>query len=152
MDGTSFDRWVRNLGIAQARTPFRSPRVNAIAVADGLVDRLRAFGKGLGSTRQHVGDGAFGIGQSRAAYHRAAVQIGDERDDSRPKRGTGRHIGGGLSRDGLPTAGTITAVQVGPRSDRLDWGQLYMVVSVCEHLTLGRYLPTAGAALGKDVE
>src|SRR5215468_4909797 len=29
--GTSFDRRVRNLGIAQARTPFRSPRANAIA-------------------------------------------------------------------------------------------------------------------------
>jgi len=25
---SSFDRWVRNLGIAQARTPFRSPRAN----------------------------------------------------------------------------------------------------------------------------
>ena len=29
--GTSFDRRVRNLGITQARTPFRSPRANAIA-------------------------------------------------------------------------------------------------------------------------
>jgi len=29
--GTSFDRRVRNLGIAHARTPFRSPRANAIA-------------------------------------------------------------------------------------------------------------------------
>ena len=29
--GTSFDRRVRNLRIAQARTPFRSPRANAIA-------------------------------------------------------------------------------------------------------------------------
>jgi len=29
--GTSFDRRVSNLGIAQARTPFRSPRANAIA-------------------------------------------------------------------------------------------------------------------------
>jgi putative transposase len=29
--GTIFDRRVRNLGITQARTPFRSPRVNAIA-------------------------------------------------------------------------------------------------------------------------
>jgi hypothetical protein len=29
--GTTFDRRVRNLGIAQARTPFRSPRANAIA-------------------------------------------------------------------------------------------------------------------------
>ena len=29
--GTSFDRRVRNLGITQARTPFRSPRGNAIA-------------------------------------------------------------------------------------------------------------------------
>jgi len=29
--GTSFDQRVRNLGIAQARTPFRSPRANAIA-------------------------------------------------------------------------------------------------------------------------
>jgi transposase InsO family protein len=29
--GTSFDRRLRNLGIAQARTPFRSPRANAIA-------------------------------------------------------------------------------------------------------------------------
>jgi transposase InsO family protein len=29
--GTGFDRRVRRLGIAQARTPFRSPRANAIA-------------------------------------------------------------------------------------------------------------------------
>jgi putative transposase len=29
--GTSFNRRVRRLGIAQARTPFRSPRANAIA-------------------------------------------------------------------------------------------------------------------------
>jgi transposase InsO family protein len=29
--GTSFDRRVRRLGIAQAQTPFRSPRANAIA-------------------------------------------------------------------------------------------------------------------------
>ena len=29
--GTSFDRRVRNLGITQARTPFRSPQGNAIA-------------------------------------------------------------------------------------------------------------------------
>jgi transposase InsO family protein len=29
--GASFDRRVRNLGIAQVRTPFRSPRANAIA-------------------------------------------------------------------------------------------------------------------------
>jgi hypothetical protein len=29
--GTSFDRRLRRLGIAQARTPFRSPRANAIA-------------------------------------------------------------------------------------------------------------------------
>jgi transposase InsO family protein len=29
--GTSFDRRVRHLGIAQARTPFRSLRANAIA-------------------------------------------------------------------------------------------------------------------------
>ena len=29
--GTSFDRRVRNLGIVQVRTPFRSPRANAIA-------------------------------------------------------------------------------------------------------------------------
>src|SRR5262249_39930208 len=29
--GTSFDRRVRNLGITQVRTPFRSPRANAIA-------------------------------------------------------------------------------------------------------------------------
>jgi transposase InsO family protein len=29
--GSSFDRRVRRLGIAQARTPFRSPRANAIA-------------------------------------------------------------------------------------------------------------------------
>jgi transposase InsO family protein len=29
--GTSFDRRVRRLGIAQARTPFRSPRANGIA-------------------------------------------------------------------------------------------------------------------------
>jgi transposase InsO family protein len=29
--GTSFDRRVRRLGIAQARTPFRSPQANAIA-------------------------------------------------------------------------------------------------------------------------
>ena len=29
--GNTFDRRVRNLGIAQARTPFRSPRANAIA-------------------------------------------------------------------------------------------------------------------------
>jgi putative transposase len=29
--GTSFDQRVRNLGIAQVRTPFRSPRANAIA-------------------------------------------------------------------------------------------------------------------------
>ena len=29
--GTSFDRRVGNLGIVQARTPFRSPRANAIA-------------------------------------------------------------------------------------------------------------------------
>jgi transposase InsO family protein len=29
--GTSFDRRVRHLGVAQARTPFRSPRANAIA-------------------------------------------------------------------------------------------------------------------------
>ena len=29
--GTSFDRQVRNLGITQARTPFRSARANAIA-------------------------------------------------------------------------------------------------------------------------
>ena len=29
--GTGFDRRVRNLGIAQARTPFRSPRANALA-------------------------------------------------------------------------------------------------------------------------
>jgi hypothetical protein len=28
--GTGFDRRVRNLGIARARTPFRSPRANAI--------------------------------------------------------------------------------------------------------------------------
>jgi hypothetical protein len=30
--GTTFDRRVRNIGIAQVRTPFRSPRANAIAV------------------------------------------------------------------------------------------------------------------------
>ena len=29
--GTTFDRRVRNIGIAQIRTPFRSPRANAIA-------------------------------------------------------------------------------------------------------------------------
>src|SRR5262249_42068171 len=29
--GTTFDRRVRNIGIAQVRTPFRSPRANAIA-------------------------------------------------------------------------------------------------------------------------
>src|SRR5262252_3155503 len=29
--GTTFDRRVRNIGIAQLRTPFRSPRANAIA-------------------------------------------------------------------------------------------------------------------------
>jgi len=29
--GTPFDRRVRNIGIAQLRTPFRSPRANAIA-------------------------------------------------------------------------------------------------------------------------
>jgi transposase InsO family protein len=29
--GTSFNRRVRNLGITHARTPFRSPRANAIA-------------------------------------------------------------------------------------------------------------------------
>src|SRR5215510_6452904 len=29
--GTAFDRRVRNIGVAQVRTPFRSPRANAIA-------------------------------------------------------------------------------------------------------------------------
>ena len=29
--GTTFDRRVRNFGLAQIRTPFRSPRANAIA-------------------------------------------------------------------------------------------------------------------------
>lgn len=29
--GPTFDRRLRNLGITQVRTPFRSPRVNAIA-------------------------------------------------------------------------------------------------------------------------
>src|SRR5262249_57205765 len=29
--GTAFDRRVRNIGVAQVRTPFRAPRANAIA-------------------------------------------------------------------------------------------------------------------------
>ena len=65
--------------------------------------------------------------------------------------GAGRHVGGRLGRDGLPATGTITLVQVDPRRVRFDWWQFDMVVGVRKHLTVRRYLPTAVAALGKDV-
>jgi transposase InsO family protein len=42
--GTKFDRRVRNLGIAQARTPFRSPRANAIAERWGEIGQDRVPG------------------------------------------------------------------------------------------------------------
>ena len=71
------------------------------------MDCLSALGKGLGSASKHVGDGAFGnlqaeqalqhLGQARIAYHLAAVQIGDERDDAGADGEPGGMSAGGLA-------------------------------------------------------
>ena len=62
-----------------------------------------------------VGDGTFGnlqteqavqhLGEAGVAYHLAAVQIRDKRDDARAERGAGWHVGGRLGGDGFPQQG-----------------------------------------------